>query len=192
MSPGRVSILTQLSVEPTFSLTRIELPGGAFTTQLARARVDYGFSPLMFVSALLQYSSADRAFSTQPALSVGVSRRAASCSSSTPTSATRPTTRFATPTTGARSQEPRVRGEDQSAAAVLTAYSIGFFREFREHQCKRHTANARHRLARVASRAALPPPTAALARGPSVPRTDSRGFARIRVLRDSAVPDLSP
>ena len=29
-----------------------------------RARVDYGFSPLMFVSALLQYNSADRAFST--------------------------------------------------------------------------------------------------------------------------------
>jgi hypothetical protein len=26
--------------------------------------VDYGFSPLMFASALLQYNSADRAFST--------------------------------------------------------------------------------------------------------------------------------
>jgi hypothetical protein len=64
MSPGRVSILTQLSVEPTLSLTRISLPTGAFTTKLARARVDYGFSPLMFASSLLQYNSADRAFST--------------------------------------------------------------------------------------------------------------------------------
>jgi len=64
LAPARISILTQLSVEPTLSLTRIELPTGAFTTRLARARVDYGFSPLMFVSGLLQYSSADRAVST--------------------------------------------------------------------------------------------------------------------------------
>ena len=64
MSPGRVSILTQLSLEPTLSLTRITLPTGSFTTKLARARVDYGFSPLMFASGLFQYSSADRAVST--------------------------------------------------------------------------------------------------------------------------------
>jgi len=63
-SPGRVSILKQFSVEPTFSLTRIVLPATTFTTTLTRARVDYGFSPLMFVSGLLQYSSADRAVST--------------------------------------------------------------------------------------------------------------------------------
>jgi hypothetical protein len=63
-SPARISVLTQLSLEPTFSLTRIELPTGAFTTRLARTRVDYGFSPLMFASALVQYSSADRAVST--------------------------------------------------------------------------------------------------------------------------------
>ena len=64
MSPGRVSILKQLSVEPTFSVSRIVLPAASFTTRLARARVDYGFSPLMFVSGLVQYSSADRAVST--------------------------------------------------------------------------------------------------------------------------------
>ena len=64
LAPARISILTQLSLEPTLSLTRIELPTSAFTTRLARARVDYGFSPLMFVSGLLQYSSADRAVST--------------------------------------------------------------------------------------------------------------------------------
>jgi hypothetical protein len=59
-----VSLHRQLSVEPTFSITRIELPNARFTTRLARARVDYAFTPLMFASGLLQYSSADRAFST--------------------------------------------------------------------------------------------------------------------------------
>ncbi len=63
-SSARIAILQRLAVEPTFSITRIERPGGSFTTRLARARVDYGFSPLMFASALLQYNSADRAFST--------------------------------------------------------------------------------------------------------------------------------
>lgn len=64
MSPGRIAVLKQLSVEPTISLTRIELPGAAFTTTLTRARADYAFSPLMFVGGLVQYSSADRAIST--------------------------------------------------------------------------------------------------------------------------------
>jgi hypothetical protein len=53
-----------LSVEPTLSIARIELPDASFTTRLARARVDYAFTPLMFASGLLQYSSADRSFST--------------------------------------------------------------------------------------------------------------------------------
>ena len=61
---ARVALLTRLAVEPTLSLTRIDRPQASFTTRLARARVDYGFSPLMFASALLQYSSTDRAFST--------------------------------------------------------------------------------------------------------------------------------
>ena len=64
LTPGRVAIRQQLSVEPTLTLTHVELPNGEFTTTLARARVDYGFTPLMFASALLQYSSADRAFSS--------------------------------------------------------------------------------------------------------------------------------
>ena len=64
MTPGRVAISKHLSIEPTYSITRIELPDATFTTRLARARVDYGFTPLMFASALVQYNSADRAFST--------------------------------------------------------------------------------------------------------------------------------
>jgi hypothetical protein len=63
-SPSRVSFNKNLSVEPTFSISRIERPSASFTTRLARARVDYGFTPLMFASALLQYSSADRALSS--------------------------------------------------------------------------------------------------------------------------------
>jgi len=63
-SGGRISILQQLAVEPTFVITSVDRAAGSFTTRLARARVDYAFSPLMFASALLQYNSADRAFST--------------------------------------------------------------------------------------------------------------------------------
>ena len=64
ISPARVSLHRQLSMEPTFSIARIELPDASFTTRLSRARIDYAFTPLMFASGLLQYSSADRAFST--------------------------------------------------------------------------------------------------------------------------------
>ena len=57
-------MLKQFSLEPTIQVNRVESPSGNFTTKLYRTRLDYGFSPLMFASALLQYSSADRAFSS--------------------------------------------------------------------------------------------------------------------------------
>ena len=63
-SGGRISILPQLSMEPTVSLTRFDLRGGSFTARLLRTRADYGFSPLMFFSALIQYNSADGAVSS--------------------------------------------------------------------------------------------------------------------------------
>lgn len=63
-SQGRFSILKQLSVEPRISISRVELPTGNFTTRLFSTRTDYGFSPRMFASALLQYSSADKTFSS--------------------------------------------------------------------------------------------------------------------------------
>jgi hypothetical protein len=63
-SSARIAILQRLALEPTFSITRVERPASSFTTRLARARVDYGFTPLMFASGLVQYNSADRAFST--------------------------------------------------------------------------------------------------------------------------------
>ena len=64
VSGARVSLLNQLSVEPSVSINRVELPHGNFTTRLLRARTDYAFSPRMFASALLQYNSADRTFGT--------------------------------------------------------------------------------------------------------------------------------
>src|SRR4051812_3602628 len=63
-STARVSVLKQLSFEPTISINRVEIPGASVTTRLYRTRADYGFSPLMFASALLQYTSTDRAFSS--------------------------------------------------------------------------------------------------------------------------------
>jgi hypothetical protein len=63
-TPARISILQRLAMEPSVGITRIERPGESFTTRLARTRIDYGFTPLMFASALLQYSSADNALST--------------------------------------------------------------------------------------------------------------------------------
>ncbi|MGQ0734837.1 MAG: hypothetical protein ACT4QD_14430, partial [Acidobacteriota bacterium] len=63
-SRGRVAMTKRLSVEPSFSVSRVDLPTGVFTTNVVRSRVDYGFSPRMFASTLLQYNSADRTFSS--------------------------------------------------------------------------------------------------------------------------------
>jgi Domain of unknown function (DUF5916) len=61
---ARIAVLKQFSVEPTIQRSRVELPTGNFTTVLLRTRTDYAFSPRMFMSALVQYSSADRSFSS--------------------------------------------------------------------------------------------------------------------------------
>ncbi|MDP1570750.1 MAG: DUF5916 domain-containing protein [Vicinamibacterales bacterium] len=63
-SGGRVSVSQRFSLEPSVSLNKVDLPAGEFTTTLVRSRIDYGFSPRMFASALLQYNSSDRLFSS--------------------------------------------------------------------------------------------------------------------------------
>ena len=63
-SSGRIAVLKQWSVEPSFTLNAVTLPYGDFTTNIMRVRTDYGFSPRMFMSGLVQYSSADRVFSS--------------------------------------------------------------------------------------------------------------------------------
>jgi hypothetical protein len=64
LSSARYAILKQFSVEPSLSINRIDLPYGELTTRLFRARTDYAFSARMFLSALLQYNSADDTFSS--------------------------------------------------------------------------------------------------------------------------------
>jgi hypothetical protein len=63
-SAARVSVTRQLSFEPSISLNQVDLPAGRFTSRLLRTRADYGFSPRMFASALVQYSSSDNSFSS--------------------------------------------------------------------------------------------------------------------------------
>jgi hypothetical protein len=53
----RVNPTSRFSAEPTVSINWINLPTGAFTTRLAGSRLTYTMTPLMFVSALVQYNS---------------------------------------------------------------------------------------------------------------------------------------
>ncbi len=64
LSGARLAILKQFSVEPSLTLNRVTLPVGDFTSTLLRARFDYAFSALRFLSALVQYNSIDRTFSS--------------------------------------------------------------------------------------------------------------------------------
>ena len=61
---ARVSVVPQWSIEPSVSVNAVTLPAGDFTTTVLRTRSDYGFSPRMFASALMQYSSSDHTFSS--------------------------------------------------------------------------------------------------------------------------------
>ena len=63
VSSGRVNLARRLSVEPTYSINRVDLLQGAFTTHLAGSRATWTATPLMFTSALLQYNSSSRALS---------------------------------------------------------------------------------------------------------------------------------
>ena len=57
VSRGRVSVSSSLSVEPVYSIDRVNLVQGRFTTHLAGSRITYTATPLAFVSALVQYHS---------------------------------------------------------------------------------------------------------------------------------------
>ena len=60
----RVNPSSQLSIEPRYSANWVDLDEGSFATHLVGPRVTYTVTPLMFVSALVQYSSAAEAVST--------------------------------------------------------------------------------------------------------------------------------
>jgi hypothetical protein len=57
LSTGRATLSPRLSIEPTFSINDVDLPQQSFVTTLVGSRVTYTMTPLMFVSALLQYNS---------------------------------------------------------------------------------------------------------------------------------------
>jgi len=61
---GRVEVTRQLSIEPSISFNWVDLPQGSFTSKLARSRFTYTFTPRMFLSGLVQYSSSGDTFST--------------------------------------------------------------------------------------------------------------------------------
>ena len=109
---GRVALTTHLSVDLSVSVNRVRLPAGHFTTRLYRARVDYAFSPWMFVSALRQYHSAEQSVGSnlrfrweyRPGQRVlrRLLRRARHGDRRTP-----------------RAEEPRVRAEDPPGTELL-------------------------------------------------------------------------
>ncbi|MEZ5288250.1 MAG: DUF5916 domain-containing protein [Vicinamibacterales bacterium] len=64
LSGARVALTKQFSAEPSLTVNRGRLPAGNFTNTLFRTRVDYAFTPLRFLSALVQYNSSDHTFSS--------------------------------------------------------------------------------------------------------------------------------
>jgi hypothetical protein len=60
---SRVNVTSQFSLEPSMSINWVDLPGGSFTTKLIGSRVTYTLTPLMFASALVQYSSSSNVVS---------------------------------------------------------------------------------------------------------------------------------
>ena len=64
LNRGRFEVTPQLSLEPGVSFNRVALPEGHFVTHLVTTRTTYTATPLMFVSALIQYNSGFNAVST--------------------------------------------------------------------------------------------------------------------------------
>ena len=61
---GRIRVTPKFALEPSFSINWVDLPAGSFTTKLVGSRVTYTMTPLMFVSAFLQYNSSRDAVAT--------------------------------------------------------------------------------------------------------------------------------
>jgi len=60
----RVRVGDTFNSEWSWTRNNIDLPGGSFTTNLARARVSYSFSPRLFVQGLVQYNDRVNAWSS--------------------------------------------------------------------------------------------------------------------------------
>ena len=64
LSGARLSVTERLSVEPSLSVNRVTREGDVTTSNVYRVRTDYGFSPRMFVSGLVQYGTSDELYSS--------------------------------------------------------------------------------------------------------------------------------
>ena len=51
LTGGRLTVTSQLSIEPTYSINKVRLLEGSFTTHLAGSRVTYSMTPLLFAGA---------------------------------------------------------------------------------------------------------------------------------------------
>ena len=67
-SGGAVRVSSHFSLQPSYSLNRVDLAEGNFTTHLLNTRVTYAMSSRSFVSALVQYSSSANRVSTNARL----------------------------------------------------------------------------------------------------------------------------
>jgi hypothetical protein len=56
---SRINVTPRFSLEPNVSLNRVELTNGTFSNTLVGSRMTYTVTPLMFVSALMQYNSSN-------------------------------------------------------------------------------------------------------------------------------------
>jgi hypothetical protein len=59
-----LGVTPQISIEPSYSIDRVDLVQGRFTNHLAGARFTYTPTPLMFASAFVQYNSSNRSMSS--------------------------------------------------------------------------------------------------------------------------------
>ena len=59
-----MNVNERLSLEPTLSLNWVNLPEGSFRSDLVVTRINYAFSPRMFLGGLVQYNSGNDSFST--------------------------------------------------------------------------------------------------------------------------------
>ncbi len=61
---GRMELTPQFSIEPSGETNWVSLPWGRFTQTVVTERTTYTLTPRMYVSALMQYNSSSRTFST--------------------------------------------------------------------------------------------------------------------------------
>jgi len=61
---GRAVFTPQLAIEPRVSVSDVDLPQGSFTTTLLGTRASFTVSPRMFLAALIQFNSSNKAVDT--------------------------------------------------------------------------------------------------------------------------------